>query len=150
MIIKKVSIFAVASIVMISCSSTEQIVEKHVEDSITESVDSSISELEDKVSDIAEDISAEEFKVLIDKKDGVVLDVRTKEEVAAGKIEGAINLDYYSATFKEDIMKLDKDVPVYVYCKSGGRSTGAKKIMVTMGFKAVYNLKGGYSNWPYK
>jgi len=37
-----------------------------------------------------------------------------------------------------------------VYCRSGNRSGEAKKIMTLMGFKAVYNLKGGYSNWPYK
>ena len=76
--------------------------------------------------------------------------MRTKGEIAAGKIENAIHLDYYSDTFKDDVAKLDRDKPVYVYCRSGGRSGGAKKIMTSMGFKVVYNLKGGYSHWPYK
>lgn len=146
----KIAVLALVSVFVVSCGSTKEIVEQEVEETINESVDNSISDLEDAVSIISDDVTAEEFKALIDKNDGLILDVRTKDEVAAGKIENAINLDYYSATFKDDIAKLDKDMPVYVYCRSGGRSGGAKKIMTSMGFKAVYNLKGGYSNWPYK
>lgn len=146
----KISILALISIFIVSCGSTKEAVKQDVEDEINETVDNSISDLEEAVSVISDDVTAEEFKALIDKKDGLILDVRTKDEVAAGKIENATNLDYYSATFKDDVAKLDKDKPVYVYCRSGGRSGGAKKIMTEMGFNIVYNLKGGYSNWPYK
>jgi rhodanese-related sulfurtransferase len=146
----KISILALISIFILSCGSTKEVVKQDMEDEISETIDNSISDLEDVVSIISDDVTAEEFKALIDKNDGLILDVRTKDEVAEGKIENAINLDYYSETFKDDIAKLDKDKPVYVYCRSGGRSGGAKKIMTSMGFKAVYNLKGGYSNWPYK
>ena len=45
---------------------------------------------------------------------------------------------------------LDKDIVTLVYCKSGGRSGKAAKIMIELGFRIVYDLKGGYSNWPYK
>lgn len=135
----RISIFTLAiSLIAFSCGST-----KDVEETSNESVENSISI-------ISRDVTAEEFKTLIDKKVGVILDVRTKGEIAAGKIENAIHLDYYSDTFKDDVAKLDRDKPVYVYCRSGGRSGGAKKIMTSMGFKVVYNLKGGYSHWPYK
>lgn len=134
-----ISIFTLAiSLIAFSCGSTKDVEE------------TSIESVENPISIISRDVTAEEFKTLIDKKVGVILDVRTKGEIAAGKIENAIQLDYYSDTFKDDVAKLDRDKPVYVYCRSGGRSGGAKKIMTSMGFKVVYNLKGGYSNWPYK
>ncbi len=143
-------ILTLISVFVISCGSAKGVVSQEVEDTINESVDNSILDLEDETPIISEDVTAEEFKALIDENNGTLLDVRTKEEVADGKIENAINLDYYSVTFKDDISKLDKNKPVYVYCRSGGRSGGAKKIMTSMGFKTVYNLKGGYSHWPYK
>ena len=50
-------------------------------------------------------------------KDFVVLDVRTPGEFAEGHLENAINLDYYSDTFKEDLKKLDKSKTYLVYCR---------------------------------
>gem|GEM_PF-209877 len=146
----KISILAFLSVFMLACSSTKEVVKHDVGETVTESVDKSISGIEEVIPIISQDVTAEEFKVLIEKKEGVILDVRTKGEVDGGKIGNAINLDYYSDVFKSDLDKLDKNRPVYVYCRSGNRSGEAKKIMTLMGFKAVYNLKGGYSNWPYK
>ena len=145
-----VVILSLISVFMMSCGSSKDVVSQEVEETINESVENSISDLEDEMSIVSEDVTAEEFKALIDKNNGILLDVRTKDEVASGMIKNAINLDYYSATFKDDVAKLDKNKPVYVYCRSGGRSGGAKKILTSIGFKTVYNLKGGYSNWPYK
>jgi len=133
--IYRISILAFLSVFVLACSSTKRVVKQDVEEVIPI---------------ISENVTAEEFKALIEKKEGIILDVRTKSEVDEGKIGNAINLDYYSDTFKSDLDKLDKNRPVYVYCRSGNRSGEAKKIMTLMGFKAVYNLKGGYSNWPYK
>ena len=76
-----------------------------------------------------------------------LIDVRTPQEVAAGAIEGSANLDFNAAGFKEKIEALDKEKPVHLYCASGGRSGKTLKMMQNMGFKEVYDLKGGYSNW---
>jgi phage shock protein E len=43
----------------------------------------------------------------------------------------------------------DKDAPIFVYCRSGNRSTSAASILVNLGYKNVYNL-GGINNWPYE
>ncbi len=79
-----------------------------------------------------------------------LIDVRKPEEFAAGKLEGAINLNFYDKDFNEQIAKLDKDRPVFIYCKSGGRSGKSTKIMSKMGFKEVYDLEGGYDGWTPK
>lgn len=91
-------------------------------------------------------VSAKEFKALIEKQDGTILDVRTPEEVVSGKIKGALNIDYY-ADFNTAISQLNKTKPVYIYCASGGRSSQAMQDLNTSGFKEVYNLSGGIGAW---
>ena len=95
---------------------------------------------------IAKDVSAEEFKELI-KTEGILLDVRTTGEYVDGHLENSQNIDVLEATFAAKVSELDKTKPVYVYCKSGGRSGRAMNQMKEMGFTAVYNLVGGYSGW---
>ena len=92
------------------------------------------------------DVSVEEFKSLIEKLDGIILDVRTPEEVAQGKIAQSININYFD-NFKAAAEKLDKTKPVYVYCASGGRSGRAAYDLNKMGFTTVYNLLGGFGAW---
>ncbi len=72
-----------------------------------------------------------------------IIDVRTEGEYKSGHVQGAENIDIYSSTFKSQIGQLDKEKSYYVYCKSGGRSAKAQKIMKEMGFKNVCNVDGG-------
>ena len=60
--------------------------------------------------------------------DVVILDVRTPEEFAKEHIENAINLDYYSQTFRDELNNLDKDKTYLIYCRSGNRSGKALDI----------------------
>lgn len=94
---------------------------------------------------IAEDVNVETFQSKIDGAQ--LLDVRTPAEWNEGIIEGAIMADFYEDSFKSELEKLDKEVPVAVYCRSGGRSGSAMDIMKEMGFKEVYNLDGGIGAW---
>ena len=82
-----------------------------------------------------------------DNPDFVILDVRTQEEFAGGYMEDAINLDYYSETFRDGLNKLDKDKKYLIYCRSGGRSGNALNIMVELDFIEVYNMSGGIIIW---
>lgn len=91
-------------------------------------------------------VNATEFKSLT--KDNVQLvDVRTEEEFAEGHLKNAVNYDVKEADFKEQVEKLDKNEPVYIYCRSGGRSAKAAAILSEMGFKNVYDLDGGITSW---
>jgi rhodanese-related sulfurtransferase len=76
-----------------------------------------------------------------------VIDVRTPEEYSAGHLENAVNIDFKAASFKEEISKLDKEKPYLVYCRTGGRSGQSVKIMEELGFKNIYDLKGGITAW---
>lgn len=76
-----------------------------------------------------------------------LVDVRTLEEYNDGYIENAILIDYFLADFNTKIQELDKEKPVYLYCRSGGRSGKASKVMEELGFKKIVDLEGGYEAW---
>ncbi|MEZ4900830.1 MAG: rhodanese-like domain-containing protein [Spirosomataceae bacterium] len=51
-------------------------------------------------------------------------------------------MNFMDADFKQQVEKLDKNKPVFVYCAAGGRSTKASQILKEAGFKTIYNLQG--------
>jgi len=95
-------------------------------------------------------VSTEEMQSILEMEDVQLVDVRTYEEYEAGYIKGAQNIDFNSPTFDEDILKLDKNKPVVLYCKSGGRSTKCAKKMLEAGFVKVYDLNGGITQWEFE
>jgi phage shock protein E len=76
-------------------------------------------------------------------KNAQMLDVRTPEEWAQGKLASANCANFMDSSFKQQLEKLDKSKPVFVYCAAGGRSTKASKILEEAGFKQIFNLQGG-------
>lgn len=100
-----------------------------------------------EVSGKVEEVDAATFKNLIASGNGIVLDVRTPEEVAQGIIPDAYVIDIYQSGFEEKIQSLPKDKEVYVYCASGVRSRQAAEILLNNGFPKVYNLSGGIVDW---
>ncbi|MCP4120939.1 MAG: rhodanese-like domain-containing protein [Bacteroidetes bacterium] len=80
--------------------------------------------------------------------DYVLLDIRKPMElVESGIISGAVNYDFYEDDFRSRIDKLDKDVPVMIYCRSGNRSGKSQNLFKELGFKEVYDLGGGMKGW---
>lgn len=92
-------------------------------------------------------LSAEAFAEKLKNPQMQVVDVRTPGEVAGGKIANAVNIDYNSTSFEELAAKLDRDKPVAVYCKVGGRSSRAVQVFEELGFKEIYELDGGIISW---
>lgn len=76
-----------------------------------------------------------------------LVDVRTPEEFNAEHIPGATNINWNGASFVSESEKLDKTKPVFVYCKSGGRSHKAVEKLKELGFETIYELDGGFMQW---
>jgi thioredoxin len=93
------------------------------------------------------DVDAATFKKLADAGQGIILDVRTPEEIAQGYIEHASMIDYYDEDFAQKINLIDKSKEIYVYCKSGGRSSSAAKVLKENGFTRIYQLDNGIMGW---
>lgn len=94
-----------------------------------------------------QNIDVAKFDGLRDNETYVVLDVRTPKEIADGKVENAIELDYFADNFDSELKKLAKDKKYLIYCKAGGRSAKAAQKMIDMGYTDVSNLLGGYTSW---
>lgn len=93
-------------------------------------------------------LEAADFAKKIEEMKGApVVDVRTPGEFAKGHLVNALNIDWNGDNFKEQISKLDKSKPVFVYCLSGGRSGQAAAQMRADGFTQVYELAGGIMKW---
>jgi rhodanese-related sulfurtransferase len=91
--------------------------------------------------------TAEAFKAEISKDTVQLVDVRTPGEYDQGHIEGAVNINLKQAAFVAAFEKIiDKKKTVYVYCRSGGRSAYASKVLSQAGFTVV-NLSGGILGW---
>ena len=91
-------------------------------------------------------LNVEEFSVLMENEHTLV-DVRTAEEFADAALPKAINISVTDLSFPLEISKLDKEKPVLIYCKKGGRSARAAVIMKTLGFEKIYELRGGFLSW---
>ena len=86
-------------------------------------------------------------RFLTDEK-GVIIDVRTEDEVNNGKIPGSLNFDIYKGQgFVYLVDDLDKTKNYYVYCAAGVRSANACGVMQQLGFENTFNLIGGFSQW---
>lgn len=95
-------------------------------------------------------ISPEEAqKRLETEKDIILLDVRTQEEYEEKHIPGSmlIPVDELEKRAVEELK--EKDKTIFVYCRSGNRSTTASNILAELGYTKVYNL-GGIIDWPYE
>lgn len=101
---------------------------------------------------VVTNLSSERFKAIIENdKNGTIIDLRTTEELEKkGFIKGAIQLDYLAKDSEKQIDKLDKNKTYYIYCAGGGRSSEAAAYMEKSGFKRVYTLEKGLSEWLQK
>lgn len=112
--------------------------------------ENNIAQLETQIQ-IIENITPEEAYILIqENKDNlnfIILDVRTPEEFLDEYIENAVNLDYYSDNFRNDLDKLDKNKTYLIYCRSGRRSENALNVMKELDFREAYNMLSGIIKW---
>lgn len=92
-------------------------------------------------------ISTSDLKVLLAKENIQLLDVRSPKEINEGFIKTAKFANYFDADFYEKASsQLDKNKPVYLYCRSGNRSGKSAKILQEKGYEA-YNVLGGFNQW---
>ena len=97
-----------------------------------------------KIESVAPEVFAEKIKATSNAQ---ILDVRTPEEFASEHIDKATNINWLGDDFVTNVENLDKSKPVFVYCKSGGRSAKASAKLAELGFKTIYELQGGIMKW---
>lgn len=98
-----------------------------------------------------EHVDAATFKQLIDANKGVLIDLRTHDELKnKGYIKGARQIDYLDKQAENTIAGLDKSKTYLIYCAGGGRSGECVELMSRQGFTHVVNLEKGFDDWKRK
>ena len=90
-------------------------------------------------------ISSSEFIEL--NIDFELIDVRTKSEHESGFIESASNIDFFSDTFESDVLSLNKNSKIILYCRTNNRSTKTANLLNKNGFKDISVIEGGITDW---
>ena len=82
-------------------------------------------------------LEVSKYEKKMTESDVQLVDVRTPEEFSEGHLENAINIDVTADDFDAKVASLDKEKPVMVYCKSGGRSAlmSGKMVSASCGTK---------------
>lgn len=78
---------------------------------------------------------------------GVLIDVRTKEEYAEGHIKGSLNIPV--STLHEHIEKLRslETNGLVVYCRTGRRAATAIALLLEEGIENIIYMKGDMTEW---
>lgn len=83
---------------------------------------------------------------LVEKKEFILLDVRSKAEFDVSHIEDAIWVGEKNWDL-DKLKKLQLKQNIVVYCSVGFRSQKLAKKLIKQGFSKVYNLYGGVFEW---
>ncbi len=93
-------------------------------------------------------ISAQELTFLVNREEGVVVDIRAEKEFKAGHILDAKHLTIEKAN-KNDFVSLEnyKDKPIIVVCAAGMVATKVANQLYKAGYTKSNLLKGGMNSW---
>ena len=94
-------------------------------------------------------ISVAELRAEMERDSNLALiDVRTATEYAAARVPYIkARIDFQHITDQIDSLKLAKDQPIYLICRSGRRSLIAAKELLDMGYLQPVNVRGGTLAW---
>jgi rhodanese-related sulfurtransferase len=77
----------------------------------------------------------------------VILDVRSREEFAAGHVPGTINIPHEEVAARASELSFARDSRVVVYCRSGRRAALALEALKAAGFTKLEHLDGDMLGW---
>ncbi|RUO26083.1 sulfurtransferase [Aliidiomarina minuta] len=115
-----------------------------------------VAEVKQRIQEVSTDDLAQ-----LDNNDALIIDVREPAEYAEGHIAEAINLPRGVLEFQlsshpavaasgcapEVALQQLQDRPLYLICRSGGRSALAAAALQDMGLNKVFSVSGGMQAW---
>ena len=88
-------------------------------------------------------------RLLRENEDFLLLDVRTKLEYDAEHIPQSIHLDIQETEEKIPVLAPDKRKKIVIYCHGGERSIEMAEKLCRLGYRNLYYLHKGISQWYY-
>ena len=90
---------------------------------------------------------SEAFVLMDEEVDYIILDVRTPEEYKEKHISSAINIPNEIIGTEAPTELPDKELLIFVYCRSGNRSKQAAQKLADLGYTNIVEI-GGINEWP--
>jgi rhodanese-related sulfurtransferase len=84
---------------------------------------------------------------LINSSNAVLLDIRETKEYEGGRLPRALHIPLSQLASRGGELSRYAGKPIVVYCMAGNRARMANAALARLGFKDVYNLRGGYKAW---
>ncbi|MFM2481761.1 rhodanese-like domain-containing protein [Celerinatantimonas sp. YJH-8] len=93
-------------------------------------------------------IAYQQVTQLINKRDAVIVDVRSGDQYRKGHIAGSVNLTQSKVTV-DDLKAYEKyrEQPIVVACELGNKASVVARVFSKAGFKEVYFMQGGINAW---
>lgn len=92
-------------------------------------------------------VSAQIVTNLVNRHNGLVVDLRSNDEFRDGHIPGSMNLPMDKLLDHVEKIKNHQDKPVILVCNAGTNATAAGRQLQEKGFAQVYRLAGGMQGW---
>jgi len=92
-------------------------------------------------------VNVHEALRLMNNNSTTVVDVREEKEFAEGHMPHTINIPLGKLAERSGELEKSKEKPVVLVCRSGNRSKKGAVILAKSGFKELYSMNGGITNW---
>jgi rhodanese-related sulfurtransferase len=92
-------------------------------------------------------VSTLEATQLINRKDALVIDVRSSDDYARGHVLNARNVPAGQMPTRLDELQKFKSRPIILTCQNGTTATASCEVLRKAGFGEVYLLTGGIAAW---
>ena len=93
-------------------------------------------------------IDVHELKKRRDEQPALCLiDVRELHEWQEKHIPDTLHIPKDAVISTIDNYNIDRDTPIYLFCRGGTRSLYAAQALISLGYKEVYSIDGGITAW---
>jgi len=92
-------------------------------------------------------LSPHQATLLVNRQDGVILDIRDKKTFDAGHIVDAVNIPFTKLGERATELEKYRDKPLVVVCQLGQQSGEAVKLLEEKGFSNASRMHGGMTEW---
>ena len=92
-------------------------------------------------------VSPQQATNMVNKQEGVLLDVRAEDDFRAAHIAGSVNIPH--SQLEERLAELDKykEKPLILVCNHGNTASASGRMLRGKGFASVWRLRGGLQAW---
>src|SRR6266446_7373 len=102
-----------------------------------------VAEAKKNITEISPQVAAEKLK----SGEGIIADVREKDEWDEEHIPGAIHMSRGNIELDIEEKVPDPNALIVCHCGGGGRSALAAESLQKMGYKNVHSMAGGLKAW---